>query len=198
LLAADESRQALGLRHQSYIYGNVGRLHPDKDQTTLIRAFARVQPADALLAIAGSGRLDPSLKALANDLGVAQRVVFLGQVPGMSRYFGAFDSFVLTSDHEPFGMVLLEAMAARLPVMASDCGGAKEVVSNREWRFPLGDVDALADRMQRMRALDAGARADLVAAQLADLRERFSLDAGRRQFWSQPFVRTWIGSDGTN
>lgn len=195
-VSREAARSALGLPPEAYIFGNVGRLHPDKDQATLIRAFAGLQPANALLAIAGRGRLDSSLQALAAAQGVADRVRFLGQVPGMDRYFRAFDSFLLSSDYEPFGMVLLEAMAAEIPVIASDCGGAREVVAAGEWRFPLGDAEALRARMGTVRALDDSARAKLVAAQLAHLDANFSLGAARRQFWEQPFVRAWTATNG--
>ena len=135
----------------AWIVGNVGRLHPDKDQTTLIKGFAKAfpeLPAGSLLAIMGSGRLEQQLKQLAADLGVADSVRFLGQVPSGRRYFKAFDLFALTSDHEPFGMVLLEAMAAGVPVIATDCGGAKEVVRDAALRFQLGDTDKLAVLLQ--------------------------------------------------
>lgn len=143
----DAARQQLDLPREAWIVGNVGRLHPDKDQTTLIKGFAEALPAlpeGSLLAIMGSGRLDETLKQLVRELGIAERVRFLGQVPQGRRYFKAFDLFALTSDHEPFGMVLLEAMAANIPVIASDCGGAKEVVQSPADRFPLGNVSALA------------------------------------------------------
>ena len=142
----EEAREHLNLPQGAWIVGNVGRLHPDKDQTTLIKGFAKALPelpAGSLLAIMGSGRLEQQLKQLAHDLGVSDSVRFLGQVPNGRRYFKAFDLFALTSDHEPFGMVLLEAMAAGVPVIATDCGGAKEVVNEAECLFGLGDVEGL-------------------------------------------------------
>ena len=146
-VSREEARQFLGLPLDAWIVGNVGRLHPDKDQATLIKGFAKAfpeLPAGSLLAIMGSGRLEQQLKQLAHDLGVSDSVRFLGQVSNGRRYFKAFDLFALTSDHEPFGMVLLEAMAAGVPVIATDCGGAKEVVNEAECLFGLGDVEALA------------------------------------------------------
>lgn len=145
-VSREEARQFLDLPLDAWIVGNVGRLHPDKDQTTLIKGFAKALPElpeGSLLAIMGSGRLEQQLKQLAVDLDVADSVRFLGQVPNGRRYFKAFDLFALTSDHEPFGMVLLEAMAAGVPVIATDCGGAKEVVSDPECLFELGDVASL-------------------------------------------------------
>lgn len=146
-VSREEARDFLGLPQDVWVVGNVGRLHPDKDQTTLIKGFAQALPGlpkDSLLAIMGSGRLEQQLKDLALELGVADSVKFLGQVPHGRRYFKAFDLFALTSDHEPFGMVLLEAMAAGVPVIATDCGGAREVVTTKAARFPLADSAALA------------------------------------------------------
>ncbi len=146
-VSREEARQFLGLPLDAWVVGNVGRLHPDKDQATLIKGFAKALPelpAGSLLAIMGSGRLEQQLKQLAHDLGVSDSVRFLGQVSNGRRYFKAFDLFALTSDHEPFGMVLLEAMAAGVPVIATDCGGAKEVVNDARCLFELGKYDELA------------------------------------------------------
>lgn len=147
-VSREAAREHLGLPRGAWVVGNVGRLHPDKDQATLIRGFAQALPqlpAGSLLVIMGSGRLESALRALALELGVSESVRFLGQVPNGRRYFKAFDVFALTSDHEPFGMVLLEAMAAGVPVICSDCGGGREVVEGVGQLFPLGNVLALAD-----------------------------------------------------
>ncbi len=129
LVSREEARQTLGLDAHAWIVGNVGRLHPDKDQATLLRGFAaalKYLPANSQLAILGKGRLEQDLRALALELGIADRVLLLGQVPEARRYFRAFDVFALSSDHEPFGMVLLEAMAAGVPLLATACGGARK------------------------------------------------------------------------
>src|SRR5690606_18283758 len=119
-LPRETARTELGLPQSAWIIGNVGRLHPDKDQSTLIRGFAAALPrlpTGSLLVICGKGRLEEELKALAESLDIAEHVIFLGQVPNARRYFKAFDVFALTSDREPFGMVLLEAMTADLPII---------------------------------------------------------------------------------
>ena len=149
-VSREAAREHLGLPQDVWVVGNVGRLHPDKDQATLIRGFAQALPqlpAGSLLAIMGSGRLESDLKALALELDISDSVRFIGQVPNGRRYFKAFDVFALTSDHEPFGMVLLEAMAAGVPVICSDCGGGPEVVGELGMFFPLGDSDVLAQRL---------------------------------------------------
>jgi len=186
LLSRPAARAFLGLPEHAWIVGNVGRLHPDKDQATLIRAFAQALPtlpSGSLLAIMGSGKLQASLSSLAAQLGVAEQVRFLGQVPHGRRYFKAFDLFVLSSDHEPFGMVLLEAMAAGVPVVCSACGGGQEVVDGVGEVFPLGNAGALATLMARqVRAQDGEATARIV-------KQRFSDRAAVEHFWALPLMR---------
>ena len=181
------ARAHLGLPDHAWIVGNVGRLHPDKDQATLIRAFAQALPrlpAGSLLAFMGSGKLEASLKSLAAELGVSEQVRFLGQVPHGRRYFKAFDLFALTSDHEPFGMVLLEAMAAGLPVVCSDCGGGQEVVKGVGEVFPFSDAASLAAALVRLalRADSTGHHCFIYER----LQSRFSDTSARQQFWSLP------------
>ncbi|WP_339080268.1 glycosyltransferase [Pseudomonas sp. TMP9] len=181
-----EAREHLGLPQDAWVVGNVGRLHPDKDQATLIRGFALAQPQlpkNSLLVIMGSGRLEPVLKALANELAVADSVRFLGQVANGRRYFQAFDTFALTSDHEPFGMVLLEAMAAGVPVIGSDCGGGREVVEGVGVLFPLGDLSALAAAMCHMAGLDNQQREQCASLMLQRLEAGFSDTSVREAFW---------------
>lgn len=186
-----QARSELGLSADAWIVGNVGRLHPDKDQATLLRGFAAAVPQlpqQSQLAILGTGRLEKDLKSLARELGVADRVLFLGQVPDARRYFRAFDVFALSSDHEPFGMVLLEAMAAGVPLLATACGGAKEVVEGVGILFPLGDAEHMAQGLQHLAAMDDHQRRVCAELMLDRLRERFSDRAVRDVFWRLPQV----------
>lgn len=195
LVPRAEARQALGLDAQAWVVGNVGRLHPDKDQATLLRGFAEALPAlpvGARLAILGKGRLEGTLKALAAELGIAGQVDFLGQVPDARRYFQAFDVFALSSDHEPFGMVLLEAMVAGVPVLATACGGAREVVEGVGVLFPLGDAAQLAQGLKHMSLLGEQQREACATHMLQRLHERFSDQAVREAFWQLPQVRALV------
>lgn len=181
LKSREEAREALGLPQDAWVVGNVGRLHPDKDQATLIRGFAEALPqlpTGSLLAIMGSGRLEAQLRALAAELGVSTSVRLLGQVSNGRLYFKAFDAFALTSNHEPFGMVLLEAMAAEVPTLATDCGGAPEVLGAQQALFPLGDSKALASRLLNV------ARHELKQDGPARVLVQFTDDCARQRFWS--------------
>jgi len=153
-----EARRFLGLDEKAFIVGNVGRLHPDKDQATLIKAFAEFNKKAPLsqLVILGKGRLESELKQLALELGVDKQVLFLGQVENAVNYYRAFDLFALSSDKEPFGLVLLEAMVARVPVVATNCGGAAEVVDGAGSLFEFGDFIELSKLMRFTQAEDSG------------------------------------------
>lgn len=184
-VSREAARAHLGLPQDAWVVGNVGRLHPDKDQATLIRGFAKALPqlpVGSLLVIMGSGRLESDLKALALELGISDSVRFSGQVPNGRRYFKAFDVFALTSDHEPFGMVLLEAMAAGVKVICSDCGGAREVVQGVGDLFPLGDASELSQCIKHQLQIDGMQKMHF------DVQERlqrsFSDRAVRQQFLS--------------
>lgn len=182
----DQARTYLQLPQDAWIVGNVGRLHPDKDQSTLIRGFAHALPdlpPNSLLVIMGKGRLEAELKALAKSFNVEANVIFSGQVPDARRYFKAFDVFALTSDHEPFGMVLLEAMAAGVPIVCSDCGGGREVVAECGLLFPLGNAITLAEKIIQISN-------DSTTVSCPDVLNRFSDEAARDKFWALEAVQT--------
>ncbi len=188
-LSREEARQALGLSPDALIIGNVGRLHPDKDQATLIRGFSAALsqlPPSTELAIMGSGPLEKELKDLAAQCGVSTRVKFLGKIPEGRRYFKAFDIFALTSDHEPFGMVLLEAMAAGVPVICSNCGGGREVVEDAGLLVQLGSAEDFACALQRMCTMSAQETDKLRHKALERLKSCFSDQAAKARFWSLP------------
>lgn len=193
LMSRDEAREYLGVPADAWVVGNVGRLHHDKDQATLIRGFAKALPqlpANSILLIMGSGPLEQALKSLAAELGVADKVMFSGQVPNGRRCFPAFDVFALTSDHEPFGMVLLEAMAVGLPIICSDSGGGAEVVAGVGLLFPLADAEVLAERFLQV-SRDAAKFTPLAMQQ--HLGESFTDHAAQLKFRRLSFIENIIG-----
>jgi glycosyltransferase involved in cell wall biosynthesis len=141
-------------------------------------------PYSSVLLIMGSGPLEQDLKRLASELGIADKVWFAGQVPNGRRYFRVFDVFALTSDHEPFGMVLLEAMAAGLPIICSDSGGGAEVARDVGVLFALGDDRQLAECF--VQAV-AGHKSQPTSTDQY-LRDFFSDDGARQRFRALPFI----------
>jgi glycosyltransferase involved in cell wall biosynthesis len=145
-----QAREYLDIPQNYLVVGNVGRLHHDKDQATLIRGFKIALPKlpkNSLLVIMGAGPLESELKRLTQTLNLESHVKFTGNIPDGKKYFKAFDMFALTSDHEPFGMVLLEAMAAGLPIVCSNSGGGAEVVKGVGTIFRMGNSEDLANTL---------------------------------------------------
>jgi len=105
-----------------------GRLHENKGLDVLIRALPMVKHAH--LDIAGSGPLARSLQGLASEVGVADRISWLGWVDGLSEHYRASDLFVCPSRHEPLGNVIVEAWAHRCPVVAAAAQGPLELIEN--------------------------------------------------------------------
>lgn len=182
-VSREEARETLNLPRDAWVFGHVGRHHPVKDQATLLRAFARAAPEipGARLCLLGNGEITAELKQLAQDLGICQQVDFPGVLPDAARYMRAFDGFVLSSRSETFGMVLLEAMAADVPVVASDVDGVREVASSPAWRVPPKDPESLADRMLALARMAPEARAQLASEQLNHARDKFDFAVVARQ-----------------
>lgn len=161
LLSRTDARKTLQLGGNEFVFANVGRLHDDKDQATIIRAFALVAtkyPNTKLLLI-GKGKREAQYRALIEQLQLQGRVVLTGPLPDAATLFAAFDVYVSASDREPFGIVLTEAMLARVPVISTDCGGAPEVLGEHALYFVRGDIHMLAAHMESMIRLSAPERA---------------------------------------
>ena len=200
LLERREARAQLGLRDDDFVFANVGRLHPDKDQKVLIDAFAEVveQLPSARLLIIGEGRLRGELEEQIIRLGLQGKALLTGPIPSVARLFTAFDGFVLSSDREPFGMVLLEAMIAGLPMAVSDCGGGPEVVGDTGLMYPSGDHRALARQMRVLHDLNREQRRELAERMDRRLLQRFTREVAARSFWDLPMVRPRLSAEGDN
>lgn len=132
----------------------LSRLDPRKGIDKAMRAFARADGTDAELLIAGTGRLESSLKDLAADLGVADDVSFLGFVPDeeLPSLYSSVELFVLPSEYEGFGIVFMEAMACGTPVIGTEVGGIPTAVADGETGYlvPRDGIDELAARMEEL------------------------------------------------
>lgn len=144
---------------------NVARLVPEKRQLDLVRAFEKVRDRhpDWALVLVGSAlnapEYDAELKAAAQP---GSRIFLLGHQTGadLSAAFAGADLFVLPSSHEGNPIALLEAMSAKLPLLASDIAPNLEIALPKDCYFPLGDIDALAAALETAFAGKPGARID--------------------------------------
>lgn len=146
-----------------------GRLTAQKDYPTLLRAFSTVDSSPpAHLWILGRGELEPALETLARDLGLGDRVRFLGFRLNPFAYMSAADCFVLSSAWEGFANVLVEAMACGTPVVSTRCPfGPDEIITDgvNGLLAAVGDANALGNAMLRVLA-DREFAAALAAAGL--------------------------------
>ena len=124
-----ELRHSFGLPSQGLLIGSVGRFDPIKNYEVLVEAFARLAPRfrDARLAFLGDGSRELALRRLAESMGIADRVHWLGRRPDPQNFFSALDLFVLPSLGEGMSNVVLEAMATGLPVVCAELPEHREV-----------------------------------------------------------------------
>ncbi|MBN9006066.1 MAG: glycosyltransferase [Rhizobiales bacterium] len=160
----------------------VGRLHKQKGYRHLLMAFARVvKQRPSHLVILGEGDEREELQRLANSLGIASRVHFLGYTPNVLAYMRQAAVFVLSSVAEGFGNVLVEALACGTPVISTDCPhGPREILAGGRYGtlVPIGDVDGLA----RAIAANLDNPKPAMSNELKEYLRLFSIEAIGRQY----------------
>lgn len=146
--AVGPADQAWLQRNKLPILVNVGRLQPQKDQATLIRAFAKVRAAlPCRLLVLGEGPLRTDLEALAASLGLGEDIYLPGARPNPFPYLARANLFVLSSAWEGFPNVVLEALAFGCPVVSTDCpSGPADLLAGGKLGHlaKVGDADELA------------------------------------------------------
>jgi glycosyltransferase involved in cell wall biosynthesis len=153
LAAFDAERRGLPARRRGgeVVAAAVARLVPAKRLDRFLRALHRARAQGAALRglIVGDGPERPRLQALASELGLSQATDFTGGRSDVPRVLGHADLLVLTSDHEGFPNVILEGMAACLPVVATPAGDAASLVTEGQTGYvvPFDDEHRLAERL---------------------------------------------------
>jgi glycosyltransferase involved in cell wall biosynthesis len=172
-----EAREELGVK-DDFLWLAVGRLEAVKDYPSLLRAMTRT-PEQARLLVLGAGPQEGRLTELAEWLGLKQRVRFAGFEPNVVRWMRAADGFVLSSRYEGLPMVLLEAGACGVPVVATDVLGTREVVVDGEtgWLAPAGDAQELAKTMMKLMHMPPDARHAMGERARRHVARNFSLEA---------------------
>jgi glycosyltransferase involved in cell wall biosynthesis len=156
-------RQRLGLSADRQYVGVIARFHPVKDHAMLVRAFAQVaieRPAVDLLLV-GDGVLRTDLERQVQELGIQERVRFLGVRSDVPDILAAIDVFALTSLSEAASLTLMEAMATGLPVVVTAVGGNPDIVRDgcEGLLVPRGDAAATARALGQLLDDPASARA---------------------------------------
>jgi glycosyltransferase involved in cell wall biosynthesis len=173
-----EAERAFKKRPGELIIGTCAALRPEKNLGRLIRAFAAGRPQNARLAICGDGSERAGLEATARANGVADLCVFTGYLSRPELALANFDIFAMSSDTEQMPYGLLEAMAAGLPLAATDVGDIKAMVAqeNRPFVVNLTDEAALTGALRTL-LRDGELRKKLAGANQAKAKAEFSIDA---------------------
>jgi glycosyltransferase involved in cell wall biosynthesis len=149
-------RRKLGVKNDERTILAVGRLSKEKAQIDLLRAFKYLREThaeiNARLVIVGDGPEREYLEAATASLGISDHVIFTGQVRDVEIYYAAADVFANPSHSEGSPYVLLEAMAASLPIVATAVGGVPEMVENNQTALlvPASNPQAMADAIARV------------------------------------------------
>lgn len=172
-------RRKFGLPENGFLIGSIGRLDSLKNYEVLVAAFAKLAPshADLSLALLGRGPDEQKLRALANELKVADRVFFLGHRPNPEDFLAALDVFALPSKFEGMSNVVLEAMASGLPVVCADLPCHHEVFEADKEGLVVAPctADQLAEALERL-IRDQDLRLRLGTAARKKALDRFSIE----------------------
>jgi len=154
-------RNELGIK-EGFVWLAVGRFEAAKDYPNMLRAFKELtgKRPDVMLLLAGQGSLLEETMKLSNELGLKDKVRFLGIRRDVPEVMNAADAYVMSSAWEGLPMVLLEASACALPVVVTDVGGNCEIILDEKSGYivPSQDTSALARAMLRMTDLSEAER----------------------------------------
>jgi len=143
-------REELNIGENEFIVGTIGRIVKQKDYPTLLQSFAKFQKLqdNAKLVIVGEGNLRNEMEIFSKKLGIAKKVIWYGKTSRVSEFIDSIDLFLFTSVYEGFGLVLLEAMAAKVPIVATKISAIPEVMGNKYiYLAEAGDVSDFASKM---------------------------------------------------
>lgn len=173
-------RARLGLAADALVIGSLGNIRPAKDYETLIRAVSLLNNPQLHFVIAGHKKpeLMATLESLMEKLGVARQIHFIGFYDNTPEFLAQLDMFVLSSNSEGFSIATIEAMASKLPVVSTRCGGPEEILVHNQTGFLVAteSPEELAGAIRYM--IDNPAQAQrLAAAGCEHMKSTFSLAA---------------------
>lgn len=170
---------SLPLIKNNYVFLAVGRLTDPKDYPNLLKAFSIVnkQKPNTCLLIAGIGELEKELKQYTVQLGISEKVSFLGLRRDINQLMNIADTYVMSSHFEGLPLVIGEAMATENVIVATDCGGTREVIGDNGFLVPIRNSEALANAMLQSMDLTEEDRLILGKKAREHILKYYSLDA---------------------
>ena len=186
-----EKKRELGINEIDLVIGSVGRLTKQKGFEYLLSAFKRVNEefSHSKLVIVGAGKLEYKLKQQAKDLNLGDNVIFTGKRKDVYGILKIFDVFVMASLWEGMSHALLEAMSAKLPIVATNVSGTEEVVENNITGFLIKsrDIEKLSEGMIRL-LRDDGMRENFGEMGYRKIKQEFDIE-----FISRNYQEVYLG-----
>lgn len=177
---ATQLRHQMGFLPDHVLIGSIGRLVEQKDYPTQLKAFAKAAAhvPQLRMVLAGDGPLAESLRHMSRQLGIDDRIVFLGHWSRVPALLRSLDVFVLASKFEPFGVAILEAKAAGVAIVATAVNEIPEIITDGASGLlsPAEDPDRMSDVFVRL-ATDPELRRHLGGQARLEAEQRHSLDA---------------------
>jgi len=182
---AKNSKKKLNLREKSFVFGTIGRLVPLKGHIYLIQAFEKtlIHHPDSQLVIIGEGRERKNIETYIQEKKLHTSVILAGHLDDAYMLLKALDVFILPSQKEGFGLVLLEAMAAKLPIIAHKTGGIPAVLGPLGTLYaPATNIESLSEEMTSYINLPQSKLNDIKQALHTRLCTNFSLSNYKNQY----------------
>lgn len=183
-IARKQLRSDENISDSTHLLLCVGRLMKEKNYPTMLQAFQIIyqKNKDTHLWIVGIGEQLPTLLKMAKDLGIQEKVKFLGLRYDIPELMSACDIFCLSSSYEGFGLVVAEAMSCERIVVATDCGGVKEVVGKCGILVPPNSPENLAQGIKKALRLSSNEKQTMGHEARQRIIERFSLTRTTHQW----------------
>jgi glycosyltransferase involved in cell wall biosynthesis len=175
-----KTRQKISKINNPIVIGFAGQMVSHKRPEFFLQAFKLAEGSIPNIkgSMAGDGDLLPRIKFISSKLGIKDKIAFHGYLLSMSTFYRDIDIMVLTSEKEPFGRVVIEAMSYGCPVIASRVGGVKEIIKNNETGYLVNknDISAFAEKIIAL-AKDYDLRYQMGELARESVSEKFSLDS---------------------
>jgi len=185
IFSESKARTELNVSDEDFVFGIIGRLDPSKGHIYLLHAFESLINKgikNIKLVIIGHGPLEDELKALLPTDELKKNVIFTGLKLEASKYLSAFNVFIGASIAEPFGLVITEAMSARVPIIVTSGGAYPEVVGPDAVIVEPKNPNALAEAMEKLYHMPQEQRRAMGDALYKRVQEKFSLKLYHQRF----------------
>ena len=186
IYSKEQARNKLGLDNDTFVFGTTGRMVSVKGYLYLIKAFKKLYlkntGKDIKLVLIGDGKLKEELQQYVNKKNLQDVILFPGEIIDAKLLMPAFDVFVLSSLSEGLPLVLLEAMAAKVPVIATKVGGVPSVITDQGELIDAKDVNQLFHAMEKYYNLSENERHVLGENLFKHLKVHFDIKLYRKKY----------------